>query len=173
MDKTAIRRELKNQRQKLSDKQTMELSQRIINNCWQIIDWRRIFSVHSYLPIAKNNEIDTLPLLKAARQMNPELKIATSDLSGQTCWLNSDFQASKKVPENFQYSLIIVPLLAFDKSGYRLGYGGGFYDKFLASQPQALTIGLSYEMGHLKKLPTEPHDVPLKNVVTQKAVYKF
>ncbi|MBI2588904.1 5-formyltetrahydrofolate cyclo-ligase [Candidatus Saccharibacteria bacterium] len=173
MDKSELREQLKARRQKLSAREVKHLSQQIINNCWQIIDWRDIYSVHSYLPIAKNNEIDTLSLLKAARRVNPELKIASSDPNSQTYWLDSDFQPTKKVPKDFQYDLIIVPLLAFDKSGYRLGYGGGFYDKFLAGQEQVLTIGLCYEFGHLLKLPREKHDLPLQNIITEKNIYKF
>ena len=65
-------------------------------------------------------------------------------------------------------------MLGFDKTGHRLGYGGGFYDKFLASQKKALIIGLCYEFGHIKTdIPHEPHDIPLQQIVTEKKVYKF
>lgn len=173
MDKAGLRRELKNQRQKLSPEEVAKLSQQIINNAWEIIDWSKIQSAHVYLPIKANNEIDTLPLLKAARQLNPELKIAYSDINGQTHWLDEKLQPAKKVPENFQYGRIIVPMLAFNNNGYRLGYGGGFYDRFLADQSHALTIGLCYEFGHTDKLKIEPHDISIKTIVTEKTIYRF
>ncbi|MGH7156833.1 MAG: 5-formyltetrahydrofolate cyclo-ligase, partial [Candidatus Saccharimonadales bacterium] len=67
-----------------------------------------------------------------------------------------------------KFDLILVPVLAFDKENYRLGWGGGFYDKFLANQPQALKIGLGFQDGLVEQgLPHEPHDVPLDKVITE------
>ena len=65
--------------------------------------------------------------------------------------------------------LIIVPALAFDADGYRLGYGGGYYDRFLRGV-SAFTIGLARERLFVEKLPRELHDVAVKCVVTEKEV---
>lgn len=173
MDKSRLRSELKLKRQQLSEQDVGNYSQKITLSTWRIIDWSQIHSIHCFLPIAKNNEINTLPILRVARQANFQLKIATTDINKETFWLDENLNPTKKVPENFQFGLIIVPMLGFDKSGYRLGYGGGFYDKFLATQHQAQIIGVCYEFGILPKLSHEEHDIPVPTIITEKLIYKF
>ena len=65
-----------------------------------------------------------------------------------------------------ELELIIVPALTYDTEGYRIGYGGGYYDRFLSGLP-AFTIGLARERLLRERLPREPHDVPVKCVVTE------
>lgn len=60
----------------------------------------------------------------------------------------------------------IVPGLAFTRAGRRLGYGGGWYDRFLASAPKdAVKIGVAYSFQIVDDLPAEPHDIPLTDIV--------
>ena len=66
--------------------------------------------------------------------------------------------------------VVIVPGLAFSRAGYRLGYGAGFYDRWLAEHPQPLRIGLCGEAELVADLPTEPHDIPVDVVVTDSRV---
>ncbi|MEM0999775.1 MAG: 5-formyltetrahydrofolate cyclo-ligase [Bacteroidota bacterium] len=69
--------------------------------------------------------------------------------------------------------MVLVPLLGFDERGNRLGYGGGYYDRFLHNiRPQCLKIGLAFELSHLDAIPVHAHDVPLDFVVTEAAVYR-
>ena len=64
--------------------------------------------------------------------------------------------------------VIIIPGVAFDRRGYRLGYGGGYYDRFLALEaPQALRIGIAFQMQLVERLPEEPHDVPMDMLLTE------
>lgn len=67
--------------------------------------------------------------------------------------------------------IVFVPLLGFTDSGARLGQGGGFYDRWLASHPEALAIGLAWDMQLVEDLPVEPHDVPLAAIVTPTRIY--
>ena len=67
--------------------------------------------------------------------------------------------------------VVIVPLLAFDSRGFRLGYGGGFYDRTLASYtPKPVTVGLGYSIGYLPDLQPEAHDVPLDAILSEQGV---
>jgi 5-formyltetrahydrofolate cyclo-ligase len=71
---------------------------------------------------------------------------------------------------------ILVPLLAFDKGGFRLGYGGGYYDRTLAglrARGHVLAIGIAYGGQETESLPREPHDQPLDMIVTEKGVRRF
>lgn len=66
----------------------------------------------------------------------------------------------------------VVPMNGFDNEGYRLGYGGGYFDRTLAAlAPRPLAIGVSYELGRLATIFPQPHDVPMDFVVTEAAVY--
>ena len=66
--------------------------------------------------------------------------------------------------------MVIVPALTYDRSGYRLGYGGGYYDRYLCGIP-AFTIGLARARLMKDELPREPHDIAVKRVVTESEVY--
>lgn len=61
---------------------------------------------------------------------------------------------------------VVVPGLAFDERGGRLGYGGGFYDRFLAAHPHVVTVGVGYDFQVVEEVPLEPHDVRLDRVLT-------
>ena len=63
---------------------------------------------------------------------------------------------------------LLVPLVGFDEMGYRLGYGGGYYDRTLASLPaKPLAIGVGYELSHLGTIYPQPHDIPMSAIVTE------
>lgn len=69
---------------------------------------------------------------------------------------------------------LLVPLLGFDAAGYRLGYGGGYYDRTLATMnPAPLTIGVGYEPGRLDTICPQPHDIPLDAIVTEAGCAHF
>lgn len=70
-----------------------------------------------------------------------------------------------------EIDLIIVPGIAFDKDGYRVGYGGGFYDKLLRSAPRkTIAIGLCFEQNLEERLPKQSHDAKMNLVLTEKQV---
>ncbi|MFP3982711.1 MAG: 5-formyltetrahydrofolate cyclo-ligase [Desulfurivibrionaceae bacterium] len=67
--------------------------------------------------------------------------------------------------------IVLVPGSVFDPDGNRLGYGGGYYDRFLSQEaPQALTVGLAFEMQIVDSVPVQDHDIPLDLVITEKRV---
>jgi 5-formyltetrahydrofolate cyclo-ligase len=128
----------------------------ICRKLFREVDWSKIKKVCSYDPILDLKEVDIKPLLEYIEYKYPDIKIK---LLPQ--------RKNQKTPKT-KFDLILVPCLAFDKDNYRLGWGGGFYDKFLANQPQALKIGLCFTNGMVKKgLPHEPHDIPLDKIITE------
>jgi 5-formyltetrahydrofolate cyclo-ligase len=72
-----------------------------------------------------------------------------------------------------QVDLVLVPALAFDARGYRLGYGKGFYDRLLPRLARAERVGLAFELSLLPQLPNEDHDVAVHRVVTEKRVIEL
>lgn len=68
---------------------------------------------------------------------------------------------------------ILLPMNAFDNRGYRLGYGGGFFDRTLAAaRPKPKVIGLAYEMSRVESIYPEPFDIPMDYVVTEAEIYE-
>ena len=66
--------------------------------------------------------------------------------------------------------LVLVPGIVFDKEGHRIGYGFGYYDKFLKKVPKAIKIGLAFDFQIIDKIPTEIHDVLVDMIVSEKRV---
>ena len=75
--------------------------------------------------------------------------------------------------EPTEVDLVLVPALAFDARGHRIGYGRGFYDRLLPQLTRAFRVGLAYDFQLLAELPDDPHDVPMQCVVTDKRSLRF
>ena len=72
-----------------------------------------------------------------------------------------------------QPDTVLLPMLGFDDGGYRLGYGGGFFDRTLAAAPRApVVIGVAHELAHLDTIYPQPYDIPMDWVVTERGVYR-
>jgi 5,10-methenyltetrahydrofolate synthetase len=68
---------------------------------------------------------------------------------------------------------VVVPLVGFDDAGYRLGYGGGYFDRTLAALVhKPLVIGVAYEGAHLDTIHPQPHDIPMDWIVTERGIYR-
>lgn len=71
-------------------------------------------------------------------------------------------------------TILLVPLVGFDGEGYRLGYGGGYYDRTLAAmQPRPRAIGVGYDLGSLPTILPQPHDIPMNAVVTEAGIVRW
>ncbi len=77
----------------------------------------------------------------------------------------------KKISLN-KVDVVIVPGAVFDKRGNRIGYGQGYYDRFLKKVPNALKIGLAFDLQVVKKLPNEKHDIPVDVVLTERRILR-
>lgn len=147
-------------------------------------------TIHLFLSIAKNNEINTYFIINKILKEFPKVKLAVpkSDFSNGVITSyaydeNTKLKVNKLgipepangeiiVPENFD--IILIPLLAFDKKGFRTGYGKGFYDRFLAKcKPGAKKIGLSMfpPIEHTDDL--NEFDIPLDCCITPQEMITF
>lgn len=135
-------------------------------------------SISGYMPI--RTEIDPLPAMAEAAAHGvvgvPVIKQAASPLqfamwTPDTEMIEGAFGA--RVPRDpvfFDPEILIVPLVAFDAQGGRLGYGGGFYDRTLQglrAKGAALAIGFAYDAQQTENLPLEPTDQPLDMIITE------
>ena len=135
-----------------AEKASLEICRRLY---WEI-DWSKMRKICSYEPIAELKEVNVRPLLETVKYKSPGIQITLIGMS-----------KGSKIPKT-KFDMIIVPVLAFDKYNYRLGWGGGWYDRFLAQQPQAMKIGAAFQNGFVNKgLPHDPHDVHLDRIITE------
>jgi 5-formyltetrahydrofolate cyclo-ligase len=158
--KEDLRQKQKAKRLGLNRNQVEELSRRIVQKLILQTDWHAINNLHVYSSLSSLNEVQTFPLLEYLKVKHSQIGIFI------------EAQSEPKIFPDKMFDLTIVPVLAFDKENYRLGWGGGYYDKFLATQPQTKKIGLSFESGFVKDgLPHEKHDIPLDLIITESNIH--
>ena len=156
MTKAEARKYYRNLRKQLSKDEIIELSEQIFQHIKQI-DFSAAQTFHIFLPIEKNNEINTYPIIDwlFQQQKNVVLPLVVGD-NRINCQVKKGFETKLNpllIPEPIQYSeidsseidVIFIPMFVADKKGNRVGYGGGYYDKFLARcKPDSKKIGLTY-----------------------------
>lgn len=130
--------------------------------------------VSSYVPIC--DEIDPGPLVAALPdacalalpRLEPDGMVFVAHRPGDALGCGAfglrEPLGSKRVAPD----LVLVPLLAFDRRGVRLGWGKGHYDRWLAAHPQAFAVGLAYAAQECDVLPAEAHDAPLDAILTER-----
>jgi len=169
--KVTLRSELKTDRLKLSG-EVRQACSAVINECLlTVVNWPDVRYVHYFEPLLELGEVDIAGFLTALGQAHPQIDMYTTRKFDDV-WqvVPIDAEQSVGTPE---FDVIIVPMLGFDPDSlHRLGYGGGFYDKFLNTQLQAQKIGVCFEQGRVINLPSEAHDVPLDLIVTDRLIYK-
>lgn len=186
-NKTALRQKYKAARNQFSEEQLEEMSLAIANKILKLPIWNKNY-FHIFLPISEQKEINTEYILHLLSGKDKEIIISKSDFD--TCdmshFLLTDNTKIKKnkynIPEptngievpSHKIEVIFVPLLAFDKKGHRVGYGKGFYDKFLSQcKPDAIKIGLSFFEAEELIADVFESDVKLDYCITPKEIYSF
>ncbi|MDX1765370.1 MAG: 5-formyltetrahydrofolate cyclo-ligase [Candidatus Saccharimonadales bacterium] len=181
-EKDILREKLKQLRTELSSSQSQKNSFAVIGRLQQFVDWSKINSVHTYLPMVQHNEIDTWSFTNWLFVSHPKIRVYTTlykpkrPLKHALIDKTTEYQEDKlKVPspingqvvESQEFDVVIVPLIGFDALKHRLGYGAGVYDRILAEQPRAQKIGLAHEVSFVKEgLPAQEHDIPLDAIIT-------
>ncbi|MGE5379690.1 MAG: 5-formyltetrahydrofolate cyclo-ligase [Methylocystaceae bacterium] len=180
--KKEIRQQVVNTRQALTTQEIKEKSERIANHFEQVPALTSARTVMGYAPF--RNEVDIFPwLIKKYEQgvtiLLPRTVAATGDLEavpfvpGQQM-LKNKLGVSEPLGSEVEPRLIeavIVPGVVFDRRGYRLGYGKGFYDRFLPRlRKGAFACGVAFELQMVDEVPHEEHDYRLSCLVTEQGV---
>jgi 5-formyltetrahydrofolate cyclo-ligase len=165
-----------------------EFDARIVATCQTELDWPRYGCVSLFLPIERQHEVDTWPLLRWLWEARPEVMACVPRMTGVAmeqvvvtprtgfalnAWGIPEPVGGVVVSEAAAFDLVLSPLLAFDEAGHRAGHGGGYYDRFLARQRSALVVGLGYDGQRMGQIETEPHDVALAAVITERGLRRF
>lgn len=178
--KQEIRKKYKEKRNALTDEQVQEWSERICQHLKNMELFQQAEIIFFYYPLG--NEVDLLSVAQTALEMGkvvgfPKTEgdvirfylvksladfttgcFQVKEPMSQQCFSKQDVKGKK--------FLILTPGVAFDEKKNRMGYGRGYYDKYVAEFPEAVKIGVAYEMQIDKELPVEECDIPMEYLVT-------
>lgn len=189
MNKQEIRAQFLKERKLLSPPEYSQRCMAVSKNAIELIDESQAINIHLFLPIKKNQEVDTWPIYKRLIRSKGHTPILSkthfkeNSLSHHPMALEDGLEESSYgIPEPVHsrridptaIDLVFVPLLAFDCSGNRVGYGAGFYDRFLAQcRKDSLKIGLSISKPFEGLIETNEFDIPLDFCITHEITYDF
>ena len=176
MDKRTLRREIGDKKRSMTEAQIQNRSHILAEKLFSTEQYKQAESLYAYLSI--NQEVRTAPIIE--RAWADGKRVAVPKIRGEEMlfiWIDS-FDALVEgrygIPEpasdgpvaGDETALMLMPGLAFDQTGRRIGYGGGFYDRYLARHPKHPTIALCYDFQLRERLEADAHDVPVDLVIT-------
>jgi len=184
-DKTFLRSHYKKKRFSLTKQEVDDLSQRVCKQLDKLSIWK-LKHYHIFISISKYNELDTSSIinkLKSEKKIIIVPKISNNELVHIAINDQTEFSINEygiKEPNNGNHfiienlDLIFIPLLAFDLEGHRVGYGKGYYDRFLKlTNKSSLKIGLSFFDPINKIQDIDDNDVKLDYCITPTQIHKF
>lgn len=175
MDKQQLRKAIREKKRAMTPEEIERRSEILARLFLETPVYRQARTLYGYLPY--NQEVRTIPILEQA--LRDGKQVAVPKVYGDTMrflLLEDLTQVAKGyagIPEPIAdgpvaqdpAALVLMPGLAFDPQGHRIGYGGGFYDKFLAQEPEHPTVALCYDFQVLPHLDTQEFDIPVDLVL--------
>ena len=175
MNKQELRRAIRERKRAMTEEEIVERSNALAEKFYHTPAYQAATTIYGYLPY--NQEVRTVPMLQ--RALDEGKRVAVPKVYGEEMrfiYLEDLTQVAKGyagIPEPIadapvaedKQALVLMPGLAFDPQGHRIGYGGGFYDKFLAKEPHHPTLALCYEFQMQAHLDTEEFDIPVDTVL--------
>ena len=175
MDKKELRAQIRALKRAMTEEQIVSKSEQLGELFAESELYKNAKTIYGYLPY--NQEVRTVAMLEQA--IRDGKKVAVPKCYGDTMNFIYMDDLSKVesgyagIPEPIaddpvaddKTALVLMPGMAFTKNGDRMGYGGGFYDKFLAAEPEHPTLALCYDFQMVESLPTEEYDIPVDCVL--------
>ena len=191
MTKSQLRKYYLSKRKAIAAEEITIKSQQITDLFFANFDLSNIKNLHIFLPIIKHNELNTWLIIRKLQQSFPVINIIIPKIIPENFALENYFFEEKELIEKSgvilepsvenqvkilpeQIDLVIIPLLIFDENGNRVGYGRGFYDRFLQiCNPKTLKIGLCLEEPIELIEDTKEFDIKMDFCITPNKIYKF
>lgn len=175
MDKKTLRAQIRAQKRAMTPEEIEQASNRLAQLFFETEQYKTAKTLYGYLPY--NQEVRTVPILEQA--LRDGKRVAVPKVYGDTMRfiymteLSAVAKSDMGIPEpvadtpvaDDPTALVLMPGVAFDPAGHRIGYGGGYYDKFLAAEPNHPTVALCYDFQVLPRLDTEEFDIPVDLVL--------
>lgn len=176
MEKAELRRSIREKKRALTEAQILSASENLTRQFLSHPLYLQAASIYAYL--SYNQEVRTEAIIRRAWADGKRVavpKVLDGGTQMRFLWLEENSRIClgyKGIPEPTEgepaddpQALVLMPGLAFDREGRRMGYGGGFYDRFLAAQSHP-TVALCYDFQLLPFLPTQAHDIPVDAVLS-------
>ena len=175
MDKKELRKAIREKKRAMSAEEIEQKSQALKEAFLRSAAYQSAKTIYGYLPY--NQEVRTVPMLEQALRDGKRVAVPKCYGDEMRFIYMVDLSAVEKgyagIPEPIadepvaddESALVLMPGMAFDPQGHRIGYGGGFYDKFLAKEPDHPTLALCYDFQVLPHLETEEFDIPVDTVI--------
>lgn len=175
MTKSELRKHIRDQKRAMTQEQILEAGQKLQELFLGTKQYADAKTIYGYMPY--NQEVRTIPMMKQA--LADGKRVAVPKVYGDQMRFiyitdfdrmeNSDFGIPEPIDDDpvaeDPDALVLMPGLAFDKEGHRIGYGGGFYDKFLQREPNHPTVALCYDFQIVPEIPVEDYDIPVDLVL--------
>jgi 5-formyltetrahydrofolate cyclo-ligase len=181
--KQHIRQELLEKRRQMVETDYLKHSACIISRLQKMDSFKQAGIIHCYVSINERREVNTHPLIK--EMLSGPKTVVVPVMQMKEGWLKhvqldhfEDLQPNRwQVPEPQsgeeippgQLDLILVPMVGGDLYKNRIGYGGGYYDRFLKNA-DCPSVGLLFDLCLIEQVPVEPFDMPLTKIITQKQI---
>lgn len=173
MDKKTLRQSIRTAKKQHTPEELRQQSEAVLCKLANHPRFRQAERVMLYASLP--DEVQTLTFIEEWRHRKTLIlptvvgdDIIPVELADDTVFAEGDFHIPE--PQNHPYTgcfdLIVVPGMAFDNEGHRLGRGRGYYDRFLAQHPHAYTIGLCFDFQLVPEVPSEPHDRPIDEILS-------
>lgn len=188
--KALLREELLERRSSLGVDTVREASLAVTRSIRSLPEWQNARQVLLYWPV--RHEVDTRPLMAELWQRGVQVLLprcregqpgimdlacvgCETDLRPGMFSIMEPDEATCPVMHEYEPDLAFIPGVGFDQRGFRLGFGGGYYDRLLAEScmEQTLTIGLCYGFQKLVELPVEEWDRPVRAICTEKELCRI
>lgn len=187
--KAEIRKRILEIRKNLSDEEIAKKSEAILQNVLKTPEYEEADNILLYADY--NHEVMTRGIFDNAIAHQKRVYFPKSDSLTNTMdfyqtvsirQFSRGFQGILEPKEDLRYrykfkpredTLVILPGVAFDISGYRIGYGRGFYDKYLADKRQLSTMALAFSCQIVDGIPKDIHDIKMDKIVTEEIIYSF
>lgn len=178
--KQELRKNIKQQLKQLDQEEKKELDHAVCEKLFQVPEISEAKNVYAYMSLSW--ETGTEEILKRFLEQN--IRVALPRVSGErmdfyeiTSFDDMEEGAfhilepkSECQKVEWKNACVLVPGLAFTKEGIRLGKGGGYYDRFFEEEPNHETFALAYEFQIVDAIPSEPHDRPVGQIITEKRI---
>jgi 5-formyltetrahydrofolate cyclo-ligase len=186
LSKREVREEVLRVRKALAPDEVRQLSGKVQENLTSLPEFVSAKVIASY--VAKKDEVQTAEIVKQALALGKKVAVPRSDLSSTSLRFHEIRGLSELRPGAFGVlepsmsapavplstaDLVLVPLVAWDLTGQRVGYGKGYFDRELKSRGKALSVGLAFEIQRRDSIPAAPTDVPMDVIVTDRRVLRF
>lgn len=182
LDKKALRKAMMERRKNIPQEERKEKSNRIKERLFSLELFKKANFIFTF--ISTEEEVDTHEIIKESINMGKRIGVPIT-LSKEKRMMVSEIQDFASELEIGYYNIltpkkeyirevdpeeidmVLVPGLIFREDGYRIGYGGGYYDRFLGGIDSVIKIGLCYEMQLSEDIPIDTYDIPVNYIITE------